>query len=70
MSIFPLTSPMMMPLRIPMDVPLWELLLSMGLLALTAILAVYLSGRVFRAGLLLYGAKPKFSTLFKWLKDG
>lgn len=69
-SIIPFTSPMVMLARIPFEggVPLWQLLLSIGLLLLTFIGIVYLSGKIYRVGILMYGKKAGFKDLWKWLK--
>lgn len=67
-SIFPLTSPIAMMVRLPYGVPPWELYLSMGLLIITAIGVTILAARVYKAGILLYGRKPTFKDMFKWMR--
>lgn len=72
-SIFPLTSPIVMLMRLPGGigeggVPLWQLLLSIGLLVVTFLGIVYLAARIYRVGILMYGKKPTYRELFKWLK--
>lgn len=67
-SLIPLTSPIVMMVRLPFDVPLWELLLSLGLLFATAILIVLLSAKIYRVGILMYGKKPGIKEMIKWLK--
>ncbi len=58
LSIFPLTSPISMTMRSGMSaVPLWEIILGLVLLALLAIATAWMSGRLFRWGLLMYGKK-------------
>jgi len=65
-SIFPFTSPFaMVPRSIVGDVPAWELLLSIALLALTAVGAVLFASRVYRVGVLMYGQKPSWKTVLK-----
>jgi ABC-2 type transport system permease protein len=66
-SIFPLFSPIVMPARLAFQPPLWEVLLSMVLLAATAVFFVWLSGRIYRVGILLYGKKVTMKELGKWL---
>jgi ABC-2 type transport system permease protein len=66
-SYFPLFSPIVMPIRILFDPPWWEILLSIGILALGVVLFVWLSGRIYRVGILLYGKKASFKELTKWL---
>jgi ABC-2 type transport system permease protein len=67
-SIFPLTSPIVMLMRIPFGVPLWQLALSMGLLFATFLLVVWFASKIYRIGILMYGKKPTWEELYKWLK--
>ncbi|WP_338378579.1 ABC transporter permease [uncultured Flavobacterium sp.] len=67
-SIFPLTSPIVMLMRIPFGVPLWQLALSMGLLFATFLLVVWFASKIYRIGILMYGKKPTWKELYKWLK--
>lgn len=66
-SIFPLFSPIVMPARLAFSPPLWEVLLSMLLLVATAVFFVWLSGRIYRVGILLYGKKITLRELGKWI---
>lgn len=66
-SIFPLFSPIVMPARLAFDPPLWQILLSVGVLALSSIFFVWLSARIYRVGILMYGKKVTFKELGKWL---
>lgn len=69
-SIIPFTSPMVMLARIPFEggVPTWQLLLSIGLLFLTFLAVVYISGKIYRVGILMYGKKASWKDLWKWIK--
>jgi ABC-2 type transport system permease protein len=67
-SIFPLTSPIVMMTRLPYDVPWWQLALSIGLLVLTVLLIIRLVAKLYRVGILMYGKKPTYKELVKWLK--
>ena len=67
-SIIPLTSPIVMLMRIPFGVPLWQLLLSIGLLYGTFIFVVWFAAKIYRVGILMYGKKPTWKELYKWLK--
>lgn len=67
LSIIPLTSPVVMMVRIAYDVPTWELLLSMGLLIAGFVFTVWIAGRIYRTGILMYGKKVTFKELGKWL---
>ena len=66
-SIFPLFSPIVMPSRIVFNVPFWEIALSMTLLLATTIFMVWLAGRIYRVGILMYGKKASFKELKKWM---
>ncbi len=67
LSIFPLTSPVVMMVRIPFGVPWWELVLSMVLLIATFIFVTWLAGKIYRTGILMYGKKVSWKELGKWL---
>ena len=67
LSIIPLTSPVIMMVRIPFDPPVWQVALSMGILVVSAILSIWLAGRIYRTGILMYGKKPTWRELGKWL---
>ena len=66
-SLFPLTSPIVMMVRLPFGVPLWQEALSVVLLFATAVGMIWISGRIYRVGILLYGKKPSFREMLKWL---
>lgn len=65
-SIFPLSSPVLMPARLAFEPPLWEVLLSLVVLAGSAVFFVWLSGRIYRVGVLLYGKKATLGEMVKW----
>jgi ABC-2 type transport system permease protein len=67
-SLFPLTSPIVMMVRMPFEVPLWELLLSGFLLIVTILGAIWVAGKIYRTGILMYGKKVTYKELWKWLK--
>lgn len=67
-SYIPLTSPIVMMVRMPFDVPMWNVLLSIGILYATAIVVVLLSAKIYRIGVLMYGKKPSIKEIIKWLK--
>jgi ABC-2 type transport system permease protein len=66
-SLIPLTSPIIMMVRLPFGVPVWELALSMGLLVIGFIVTTWLAARVYRTGILMYGKKVTWKELGKWL---
>ena len=67
-SMFPLTSPIVMMVRIPFGVPWWEEVLSLGLLFATSVAFVWLSARIYRVGILMYGKKPSIREMLKWVR--
>ncbi len=67
LSMIPFTSPITMITRIPFGVPVWELLLSMALLAATFTFITYMAGKIYRTGILLYGTKPTVKEMFRWM---
>lgn len=67
-SMIPFTSPIVMMVRLPYDVPTWELTLSIALLFATALLITWFAARIYRTGILLYGKKHSFRDLFRWMK--
>ena len=67
-SIFPLTSPIVMMVRIPFGVPWWEEVLSLGLLFATSMAFVWISARIYRVGILMYGKKPSLREMLKWVR--
>ncbi|HTA81873.1 MAG TPA: ABC transporter permease [Bacteroidia bacterium] len=66
-SIIPFTSPIAMMARIPFGINPWELFLSMGLLIASIFGTIWLAGRIYRVGLLMYGKKVTYKELGKWL---
>ncbi|WP_302572594.1 ABC transporter permease [Parabacteroides goldsteinii] len=67
-SMVPFTSPIVMMVRIPFEIPLWEKLLSVFLLYASAIGIVWLSAKIYRVGILMYGKKPSIKEMVKWIK--
>ncbi len=67
-SIIPITSPIVMMVRLPFDVPLWQKILSVVLLYITFILVTRFSAKIYRVGILMYGKKPSVKELIKWIK--
>lgn len=66
-SIFPLTSPMVMVARIPFGIPAWEIWLSLGLLFLGFLGMVWVAGKIYRVGIFMYGKKPSFKEIIRWI---
>jgi len=68
-SMIPFTSPIVMLARIPYGVPGWELALSVVLLAATFVACAWLSAKIYKIGILMFGKKTTFKDLWKWLKQ-
>ncbi len=66
-SIIPFTAPVAMMARIPFGIPIWQLGLSMVLMVASIFGTVWLAGRIYRVGLLMYGKKVTYKELGKWL---
>lgn len=67
-SHIPLTSPIVMLMRVPFGVSCYELAISMTLLVITFVFMVWLAAKIYRVGILMYGKKPTYKDLYKWLK--
>jgi ABC-2 type transport system permease protein len=67
-SIIPFTSPIVMMVRLPFDVPLWEKLLSVSLLIITFLSTTWLAAKIYRTGILMYGKKITWKEMWKWLR--
>ena len=67
-SFIPLTSPVVMLMRIPFGVPLWQQIFSVLLLFITFMGTVWFAAKIYRVGILMYGKKPSYKELIKWLK--
>ena len=67
-SMVPLTSPIVMMIRVPFGIPPWQMLLSVALLAITVVLIVMLAAKIYRVGILMYGKKPTYAEIIKWLR--
>ena len=67
-SMIPLTSPIVMMMRIPFGVPMWQIILSMIILFSTFLGVVWFAAKIYRVGILMYGKKPTWKELIKWLK--
>ena len=67
-SYIPLTSPIVMLMRVPFGVSWWEIAISMALLLITFIGIVWVAAKIYRVGILMYGKKPSYKDLWKWIK--
>ena len=67
-SMIPFTSPIVMLMRVPFGVPWYEIVISMVLLLVTFAFMVWFAAKIYRVGILMYGKKPSYKDLYKWLK--
>lgn len=68
LSIFPLTSPIIMMVRLPFRVEVWELVLSMVMLVLGFVFTTWIASKIYRTGILMYGKRVTWREMFKWLR--
>ncbi len=66
-SMIPLTSPVTMMVRVPYGVPAWELLLSMSILITSILGTIWMAGKIYRTGILMYGKKVTLKEIVRWL---
>jgi len=66
-SMIPFTSPIVMLMRIPFGVPLWQIILSLALLLVSFTITVFVASKIYRIGILTYGNKPNIKQLVKWM---
>lgn len=66
-SMIPFTSPVTMMARIPFGIPVWQIILSMTILLATILGTIWIAGKIYRTGILMYGKKVNFKEIVKWL---
>ena len=66
-SMIPLTSPVTMMVRIPFGIPVWQIILSMTILLATILGTIWMAGKIYRTGILMYGKKVNLKEIIKWL---
>jgi len=67
-SMIPFTSPIVMMVRLPFDVPIWQIILSLTILILSFIGTTWMAGKIYRTGILMYGKKITWTEMWKWLR--
>ena len=67
-SYIPFTSPIVMLIRIPFGIPIWEQILSLSVLIFSFLVTVWIAAKIYRVGILMHGKKPSYKDLIKWLK--
>lgn len=68
MSMIPFTSPMVMMARIPYELPVWQIALSLVILYASFFFMVWFAGKIYRVGIFMYGKKPSFKELIRWAR--
>lgn len=68
LSMFPLTSPMVMMARVPFGIPAWEIVLSISILIVSTLFIIWMAGKIYRVGIFMYGKKPNLKELMRWVK--
>ena len=67
-SMIPLTSPVVMIARVPYDIPMWEIVVSLTILYASFFGMVWVAAKIYRVGIFMYGKKPNFKELWKWIR--
>ena len=62
------SSPVVMMARIPCGIPTWEIVVSLAVLYATFMAMVWLAAKIYRVGIFMYGKKPTFKELYKWIR--
>lgn len=68
LSMFPLTSPMVMMARVPFGIPAREIVLSIAILIVSTLFIIWMAGKIYRVGIFMYGKKPNLKELMRWVK--
>ena len=68
LSMIPFTSPVTMMIRIPFGVPYWQVGISLFILIITFVAITWLAAKIYRTGILMYGKKPSWKEIWKWLR--
>ncbi|MDO4673445.1 MAG: ABC transporter permease, partial [Porphyromonadaceae bacterium] len=66
-SMIPFTSPVVMMVRLPYDVPIWQEILSVAILFATFVLVTWIAAKIYRVGILMYGKKPSLKEMWHWI---
>lgn len=67
-SMIPFTSPIVMMVRLPFDVPVWQIILSLCILVASFVGTTWMAGKIYRTGILMYGKKASWKEMWKWMK--
>ena len=67
-SFIPFTSPLVMMVRVPFGVPIYQVIISVFMLFGFTGFLLWVSSKIYRVGILIHGKKPSFKDIYKWLK--
>lgn len=67
-SMIPLTSPMVMLMRIPFGIPAWQIWVSVAVLYVSFVFMVWVAAKIYRVGIFMYGKKPNIKDLIRWAR--
>ena len=67
-SMIPFTSPIVMMARIPFGIPAWEIAVSLIILVISFFIVVWFAAKIYRVGIFMYGKKPSFKELIRWMR--
>ncbi len=68
LSFIPFTSPMVMMARIPFEIPVWQIVVSLILLYASFVAMVWIAAKIYRVGIFMYGKKPSVKELIRWAR--
>lgn len=68
LSMIPFTSPMVVLARLPFDMPMWEVWVSLAILLVSFVAMAWFAGKIYRIGIFMYGKKPKLKDLIRWAR--
>lgn len=68
LSMIPFTSPMVVLARLPFDMPMWEVWVSLAILVVSFVAMAWFAGKIYRIGIFMYGKKPKLKDLIRWAR--
>ena len=68
LTLIPFTAPMVTMARVPVGIPVWELIAAIASMILWTALIIWLAARIYRVGIFMYGKKPTIKDLISWSK--
>lgn len=68
LSFIPFTSPMVMMVRLPFDIPVWQTIVSVAVLVVSVVIMIWFAAKIYRIGIFMYGKKPSYGDLIRWAR--